>query len=375
VFVHGLTVHISTKSTPFRAPTMIVRSISAALFIVLVVAGCSSSRRAPSASGITVATRMDPQVPSLRAADRVRIVEAFRLADALGDSVWTGWSAVPFAVLLVTPTQEFLFRHPHPSPDFVRVLDDLSLGGAVYTRARVFPSTFLATFPAVGGVPTVVVGQADQTGKTSTEWVLTLIHEHFHQLQMSAPGYWAGVNALGLTRGDTTGMWMLDYPFPYDSADVQRRFQLAWGRLRAAVGVDGSGSVGGANGASAVAALRSSLDSLRAGLAPDDYRYLAFQLWQEGVARYTEYAMAERAAGSFAPSAEFLALPDQESFAVVAARLRKGILGDSTLALGKRRRVAFYPFGAAAALALDATGAGWRRRYLVAGYALDPLLR
>jgi hypothetical protein len=305
----------------------------------------------------------------------VRIADAFRLADAVGDSVWPGWSAVPFAVLLVTPTHEFLFRHPHPSPDFARVLDEPSLGGAVYIRSRVFPATFLATFPAVSGVPTVVVGQAEQTGKTSTEWVLTLIHEHFHQLQMSAPGYWAGVNALGLARGDTTGMWMLNYPFPYDSANVQRRFQSAWRRLRQAVGEGGSSPASGANGTSGAAALRSSLDSLRAGLAPDDYRYLAFQLWQEGIARYTEYTVAERAAVSFAPSTEFLALPDHESFAVVAARLRRGILGDSTLALGERRRVAFYRFGAAAALALDAAGAGWRRRYLVAGYALDPLVR
>ena len=311
----------------------------------------------------------------LSAADRVRIGEAFRLADALGDSLWPGWSAVPFAVLLVTPTQEFLFRHPQPSPDFVRVLDEISLGGAVYSRTRVFPPTYLATFPAVSGVPTVVVGQAEQTGKTSTEWVLTLLHEHFHQLQMSVPGYWTGVNALGLARGDTTGMWMLNYPFPYDSADVQRRFQSAWGRLRAAVSVDGSSAAAGASGASAAAALRSSLESLRAGLAPDDYRYLAFQLWQEGVARYTEYAMAERAAGSFAPSTDFLALPDQESFAVVAARLRKGVLADSVLALGARRRVAFYRFGAAVALALDATGTDWRRSYFIAGFALDPLVR
>jgi hypothetical protein len=354
---------------------MIVRSLNAALWTVLVVAGCTTSQRASSPPAVTVAAHSDPLVPVLAAADRVRIVEAFRLADTFGDSLWPGWSAVPFAVLLVTPKQEFLFRHPHPSRDFVRVLDDLSLGGAVYSRTRVFPPTFLATFPAVSGVTTVVVGQAEQTGKTSTEWVLTLLHEHFHQLQMSAPGYWTGVDALGLARGDTTGMWMLNYPFPYDSADVQRRFQSAWSRLRAAVGGDGSNSAGGASGASAMSALRSSLDSLRAGLGADDYRYLAFQIWQEGVARYTEYAMAERAARSFAPSAKFLALPDQESFAVVAARLRRGILADSVLALGARRRVAFYSFGAAAALALDATGAAWRRNYFIAGYALDPLVR
>ena len=354
---------------------MTIRSLVAKAVTLALLAGCVSAPPVPPTSNAAAAVETIPQTRVLSAADHARIAEAFRIADALGDSLWPRWSAVPFAVLLVTPTQEFLFRHPRPSPDFVRLLDDPLLGGAIYSRPRVFPPTFLATFPAVGGVPTVVVGQAEQTGKTSTEWVMTLLHEHFHQLQMSAPGYWAGVNALGLTRGDTTGMWMLNYPFPYDSVTVQRRFQSAWQGLRAAIAEGGPSAPDAHHGASAAAALRSSLESLRAALAPDDYRYLAFQLWQEGVARYTEYAMAERAARSFTASPDFLALPDVESFAVVAARLRRGIVADSTLSLGARRRVAFYPFGAAAALALDATGAGWRRKYLAAGYALDSLVR
>jgi hypothetical protein len=354
---------------------MAIRSLVAKALTLSFVAGCVSVRPVPTTPNAVAAVDTARQTPVLAAVDRARIAEAFRIADALGDSLWPGWSAVPFAVLLVTPTQEFLFRHSHPSPDFVRLLDDPSLGGPVYSRSRVFPPTFLATFPAVGGMPTVVVGQPEQTGKTSTEWILTLLHEHFHQFQMSAPGYWTGVNALGLTRGDTTGMWMLNYPFPYDSVIVQRRFQSAWQGLRAAI-VDGGPSIPEAHhGASAVAALRSSLDSLRAALAPDDYRYLAFQLWQEGVARYTEYAMAERAARSFTPSAGFLGLPDHESFAVAASRLRRGIVGDSALVLGARRRAAFYPFGATAALALDAAGAGWRQKYLEAGFALDSLVR
>ena len=354
---------------------MTIRSLVAKAVVFPLLAGCVSARPVPTTSNAAAAVDTVRQARVLAAADRVRIAEAFRITDALGDSLWPGWGGVPFAVLLVTPTQEFLFRHPRPSPDFERLLDDPSLGGPVYSRSRVFPPTFLATFPAVGGVPTVVVGQAERTGKTSTEWVLTLLHEHFHQLQMSAPGYWAGVNALGLTRGDTTGMWMLNYPFPYDSVTVQRRFQSAWQGLRAAIGDGGPSTADAHHGASAAAALHSSLDSLRAALAPDDYRYLTFQLWQEGVARYTEYAMAERAARSYTPSAGFLALPDHESFAIVAARLRRGIVADSALALGERRRVAFYPFGAAAALALEAAGAGWRSKYLVAGYALDSLVR
>jgi hypothetical protein len=96
------------------------------------------------------------------------------------------------------------------------------LAGPVWQRARVFSPTFLATFPAFGGSPVVIIGRAQTTGKRSTAWVLTVLHEHFHQLQMSRAGYFAAVNALDLAAGDTTGMWMLNYPFPYDSAPVAR---------------------------------------------------------------------------------------------------------------------------------------------------------
>ena len=157
---------------------------------------------------------------SLPAADRVRLAEAFRLAAAVGDRVWPGWSEAPFAVLLVTPEREFLLCHSRPSADFSRVGYDSLLGTEVFVRPRVFPTTFLATVPAVGGVPTIVVGQPANTGQASTRWVLTVLHEHFHQLQYSRPGYDAGVAALGLARGDSTGMWMLNYAFPYESAAV-----------------------------------------------------------------------------------------------------------------------------------------------------------
>ena len=71
----------------------------------------------------------------------------------------------------------------------------------------------------------MVIGQAENTqSKTSTRWVLTALHEHFHQLQESRPRYYADVDALGLAKGDTTGMWMLNYPFPYTKAEVKEQF-------------------------------------------------------------------------------------------------------------------------------------------------------
>ncbi|HEY0726226.1 MAG TPA: hypothetical protein VGD41_20060, partial [Pyrinomonadaceae bacterium] len=82
-------------------------------------------------------------------------------------------------------------------------------------------------FPAVGGVSTIVIGQAENTdSKTSTPWVITLMHEHFHQLQDSQPNFFQDTQALNLSRGDQTGMWMINYPFPYDSPPISSQFAI-----------------------------------------------------------------------------------------------------------------------------------------------------
>ncbi len=120
--------------------------------------------------------------PLIPGADRIRLAEAFKLAESVGNRIWKDWDKAPFAVLLVTPEYEFLIRHPAPSPDFAPLGYDSLLKSDVYYRKRTQPTSFLATFPAVKGsmVSTIVVGQAENTlAKTSTPWVVTLLHEHF----------------------------------------------------------------------------------------------------------------------------------------------------------------------------------------------------
>jgi hypothetical protein len=301
--------------------------------------------------------------------DRIRLAEAFRLAAAVGDDVWPAWTSAPFAVLLVTPDREFLIRHPRPSADFVRVGFDSLLGSDVYSRERTMSPSFLATFPAVSGISTIVVGQPAATHKASTPWVLTIFHEHFHQHQHSRPGYYAGVDSLGLARGDRTGMWMLNYPFPYDSATVQARFGAL---LKALAGALDSAAAPRSNDRwRAVADARR---DLRAVLPAGDDRYLAFQMWQEGVARYTELVVARWAAERYVPSDAFRALPDHASYADAAreleSALHRELAGD---ALARDRRVVFYPAGAATALLLDRLAPGWRARYFEQRFSLDGL--
>ncbi len=179
---------------------------------------------APQSPSATQAPTAVP-APRLGETDRIRLREAFRLADQFEEQVWPGWKHAPFAVLLVTPDFEFLVRHPQPSDDFTKLGNDAPLGSDVYFRKRQFPVRIQATFPAVNGLNTIVIGQAELTSdKTSSRWVITVMHEHFHQFVYSLPGYYPGVTALDLARGDNTGMWMLNFPFPYDSPEVQEKF-------------------------------------------------------------------------------------------------------------------------------------------------------
>ena len=112
--------------------------------------------------------------------------------------------------------------------------------------------------------------------------------------------------------------------------------------------------------------------SRRAALSADDYRYLAFQLWQEGVARYTEYALARLAAARYRPTAAFRALPDYQPFDSAARVIMERIAtGTRNPDLPRAKRVAFYPTGAAVALLLDDAAPGWRREYLAYPFSLD----
>ncbi len=312
-----------------------------------------------------------PESPKLSTTDRTRLVEVFRLADQLGDRIWPEWSKAPFAVLLVTPEHEFLIRHPQPSTDFQMLGYDNELRSNVLYRKRTMSPSFLATFPAIRGsmVSTIVVGQAENTSaKTSTPWVVTLLHEHFHQLQDSQPNFYADVNALNLARGDQSGMWMLNYAFPYDRVEVQQQFATMSEMLAAAVSAPKQQR--GRRVRDYLAARR----KFQQLVEPDDYKYLAFQFWKEGIARYTEYRLAQLAATSYRPTRQFRALPDYRSFADLARTTHKGIFRQlRTQKLGESKREVVYSIGAAEGLLLDQINPGWRRRYFVEKFDLGKL--
>src|SRR5207253_6359720 len=164
----------------------------------------------------------------------------------------------------------------------------------------------------------------------------------FHQLQDGQPGYFETVEQLGLSGGDTTGMWMLNYPFPYERPEVVTSFSKLRDLLLNSL-VMSDPKKFRKIAAEYVAQRR----KVFAQLSPNDHKYLVFQLWQEGIARYTQIKAAETAA-EYQPSAEYAALPDFEPFSGYAARARRETLEELRhVDLAKSKRTAVYPFGAA----------------------------
>ena len=308
----------------------------------------------------SVSNAAGQEQPALRQVDRTRLAEAFRVAEKLGDDLWAGWPKAPFAVLLVTPDKEYLIRHPRPSQDFKPLGYDTRLKSDVYYRERKFGTNLLATFPAVGGLSTIVIGQPENTAsKTSTPWVITLLHEHFHQLQDSQPNFFKDTEGLNLSRGDQTGMWMLNHPFPYTSPQVAQQVSLMCRLLIEALNTKDRHLFN-----EKLTAYLKARTELKKLVTADDYKYLSFQLWKEGIARYTEDRVAHWAATKYQPSREFRALPDYTTFSAAAAQVRAGIMHElSTLKLEEYQRVAFYPLGAAEGLLLDRANPKWHRRY------------
>ena len=306
----------------------------------------------------------------LSAADRARVAEANNLVATLAERVWPNWRRAPFALLLVTDSAEYLVGHPRPTAEFANPVYDSMLGMDVRSRARVFAPTLLATFPAVGGLPTIVVGTAEKTGKSSGEWILTLLHEHFHQWQYALPDYYHRTEELDLAAGDSSGMWMLDYPFPYDAVPVQRAVKTLAQALSHALDAPPGAR------RRAIEAVHRARAALAQHLTAAETRYMEFQLWQEGVARFIEYKAAELASGSYRPRSAYQSLRGYTSYATLAKQHQIALRRElNRLDLGKTRRISFYSLGAAYALLLDSTQADWEQTYESAPFTLTALLQ
>jgi len=293
--------------------------------------------------------------------DAVRIREFYRLADKIQNEVWPGWGATPAPVLLVTSTSEFLTHHPQPPEEFV------DAGDGFVVRPRQFPPNLEATFPAFGPPSVIVVGTPETTAsRASTPWLFVLMHEHFHQLQDRQPEFYKKVEGLGLSHGDTSGMWMLNYPFPYEKPEAVQGFLALRDLLLKALAQQDDTKFKELAGE-----YEKQRKAYFAQFSVDDRKYFEFELWKEGIARYTQVKCAE-VAERYEPTPEFAALPDYESFAAVGGKARAATLSElHQIKLSEAKRLVVYPFGAAEGFLLDRLKPDWKKHYFEHLFTLD----
>jgi len=185
-------------------------------------------------------------------------------------------------------------------------------------------------------------------------------------LQEAQPEYYTEVENLNLSRGDQTGMWMLNFPFPYSDAAVNQQFAALSKSLAEMISTQKQDELAGK-----LVDYRTARRKFEKMISPDEYKYFSFQLWKEGVARYTEYRIARLAAQEYQPSKAFLALHDYQPFAEAAEGIFMNILRQlQTLTLKEFKREMVYPYGAAEALLLDQVNPKWQRPYFAEKFNL-----
>lgn len=309
-----------------------------------------------------------PSEIKIQEKERLCIAEAINISKLYSNSIWSSFSKTPFTVLLITNDYEFLINHPNPTKDFTFLNYDSLLNSKIFYRKTKFDKSFLATFPAVNGVNCIVVGTPENTGKNSSEWIITLLHEHFHQFVYNSPNYYNDVNNLDLANGDTSGMWMLNYPFPYDNKKVAAVFNDYTASLKKLVTIDDKNYDDFKNAYSLY--LKDRL-KFKESISDKDYKYFSFQLWQEGIARYTEIKFLE-AMSSYKTSSKVKNLDDYIDFNVLAKQMiNKELNTLETLKLNTQKRVCFYSVGMAEGLVLDKQNPKWRKNYFNKKFFLE----
>lgn len=313
----------------------------------------------------------DDALPQVRLEDKIRIAEALAIRNTVGESVWNGVTKPPFAILLVTEAFEYLFYHPYPSSDFTFLEKDSITSAEIYYRNTTYPTYFQAAFPAVSGVSCVVIGTPEATqSSNSTEWVLTVLHENFHQYQDYQPYAFAAVNELNLANGDDSGMWQINYPFPYSDENVKKAYSSYSKALWVAIE-----SLEKEGFQQAFQQYKIARDTFYSSLSSADAKYFTFQLWKEGIARYTEYAYLNEIQ-TVPVSSRFKNLSDFVPFKELSISfLHTELVNLKSLTLEEGKREVVYSLGLAEGYLWDAVAPRWKQYYFTDKFELTSIFK
>lgn len=289
--------------------------------------------------------------------------EVVQLIDLAGQlkthftSNWPEWNQTEMPLLLIDEEREFAFNTSSTDATFTK--------DKYPTRPASFNKQFLATFPLLNNQPTIVVGTPKNTGKSSEGWTTTLLHEHFHQLQFSRPNYYSAQKALDLHKGDQTGMWMLNHPFPYEDESVNTKMKLIAKNLLSLDSVEEQ---------KVLTKHKQLKESLRKEIGNEHYKYLNLQLWQEGYARFLEMELTNDWLNHFdeIKQDQFSRFEIQNLANEQKQQVKIHLTKSSPKDL---KRVYFYALGAAEAQLIAKTNPYWKEQYFDSLFTTDHLLK
>lgn len=299
-----------------------------ASFISISVIGCATK---------STATQIDRSL-------LLSIKSAQEQAVLVGGDIWPKYADGPFGLLVTLEDREVLFCHGSIANGFSTLPPDTVTGCDLQERGDVFPKYLLAAMPVINGTSTIVMGTPQSTGRDEPSWIRTIFHENFHQYQSTFDDYYKRLDGLNLSNGDSTGMWMLNYPFPYEDDNFSAALSTAANQLHKTI------TQPGASIQQHVSIYLSTRQKLESSVSVNDWKYLELQLWAEGVARWTEIEIATRS-------------PDRKVVESGDSLRRRTISSLLALDAVKSGREIVYPYGATEAMLLERCTSTWRQNY------------
>lgn len=298
-----------------------------------------------------------PQLPA--ELDRRVIADAQAIVRNEGDLLWPGLSQAPLPTLLIGPEHETLFCGLHTSGFSVIGFDPITKC-TMQVRARQLPVD-LSAATDLGNVSVIHMGLPDALEATPADWIVTYLHEAFHQYQSTLPGYVSALDGVRARLGEAGDQWVLEYLFPYADPKVKAEF--------AAMTLSAGQFLSAENDEQAQAAIRSYVEArnrARNAMSHDDWLYYEFQVGQEGVARWTELKFS--AAGGNA-RADIAAIGKDRTGGLAASL---GAIDRQGLNMWKRS--SFYVLGAIEASMLERMRPQWQQEYATNPFAMGSML-
>lgn len=315
---------------------------------------------------------LSQSIPKMKYEDKVRIKEGYHLLETVGEKIWKGWSEASIPINFVDDEYEYLIDHPHPEEDYVLVEKETFLRKTIYGRTRKTQQYISASYH-LSGVPTAVIGTPKNLHKSSSSWVLALLHEMFHVFQTNRNDL-EKIKRLKLERGPDAS-WMLNFPFPYADDTIRGLIhQLNYSLSRCLKAESKENLEFEIIGYLEIRKAFKELLKLKSG-NEHDYNYCRFQEWKEGGARYTERKILELAGTTdYKSIPEFQKLPDYDDFKEIWKRVAPG-RGEQykNIASKNLKRLDFYALGAGQAEVLDRLDEEWKEDYFKLDVWLDDI--